>query len=167
MEAIVVIIICYGVYLLSMKIPITCEYYSDTVFETITTKAHRDLTVIGDYGLKYKTSLKFLLIEVYVRLHVQYGCTLEDIRANLIKWARKGLDPKLITEMCIDEVYNDLFEEQRKAKEEKRDPVYHVDLSLPIPCPSKVLRCNDYCDVNELIRIFTTLASGGIISETE
>lgn len=123
--------------------------------------AHLDLSTYGHYDAKYSVSLKFLLTDIYVRLYLLYSVDFIKTHDALMEWNSHQPDPHSRTHLVITQVYSNLNSILKQAQEKNEEPDFRIDISGPIPAPSSVLRCNDYCDLQALIQTFTRLTSGG------
>lgn len=157
MATIITLALCYIVFLWMYKAPV--KYLPVPLDEmTMTEKARQDLSVVGHYDIKYTTSLKFLLEDIYLRLYFLCDIPFDVTWKSLKAWADMQIDPDGKTVGVVLDVCKNLNEEIQNAKKEKREPEFHIDLEQPIPAPSKSLRCNDYCDLDGLIDIYKELA---------
>ena len=114
----------------------------------------RDLTVIGHYDKFLTNSLRTRCINIWKRSICYSHESPEVIAAMFLEWYRKHTyDPDRLIENVIETVNGEFLamtDEQLKA-------ICDVGYSIELPGQSKVLKHNDYVDIDALDEVYLNI----------
>ena len=153
-------IVLFLAYLVSFGLwrmfPIKYEHYSDVSLKDI---AKMDLNIVGDYGDKFKYSLRSVFEHIYQKLYVYKNLSFRKTAELLHKGAVTfAYDPELVVHSLIDTVCEDLekrWEAYADLRKDSEEEPFNVQIdNATLPEPSSVLRCNDHLCVEHLYALY-------------